>query len=396
MRKTIKVAKWEIKKNLKNKTFLISILLTPLIMLIFGGLPTLLQDMDSGSVQNIYLVDQIGLGGIEDELDGSGYKVSEYSGDIEALKDKVVEEGDSSYIVLDQDSLSSGSFTVNHGDDVSIDTSQIQAAINRAIQGSRLEELGIDRDKTDYVTESFSVGQRYLLEEETDTMSKVVPAVFAGLILFSVFMSGMMTFQSATQEKRDKMTEVLLSSVEPRDIMQGKIIGYFLLGLIQVSVWGAVAGIVATYRFEIPVLDYLLVKEFPLMLLYALLGYLLFSSLFVSLGATINDIYSAGNFQSVIMLLPMLPIFFVGPVTSNPHGIVAKVGSYFPFSTSGVMLIRFVTASKVPAVEIVITLVILLVSIVIAMKVAGKVFKTALLMYGKNATPTEIIKWIRQ
>lgn len=51
---------------------------------------------------------------------------------------------------------------------------------------------------------------------------------------------------------------------------------------------GAVAGIVATYRFEILVLDYLLVKEFPLMLLYVLLGYLLFSSLFVSLGATVK------------------------------------------------------------------------------------------------------------
>lgn len=397
MRKTLKVARWEIKKNLKNKTFLISIILTPLLMVIFGGLPTLLESLEDSQVQSVYVVDEIGvIEDLEQTVDKSKYRLINYEGDIEDLREKVVDEPDSSYVVLDSQGVESGAFTINLGDDGTLDTSSLQAGLSQSIQGMKLEELGIDKEMTEYVTAEFTLVQKSLLEEDTDFMSKAVPGVFAGLILFSVFISGMMTFQSATQEKRDKMTEVLLSSVEPVDIMQGKIIGYFVLGMIQVLVWGTVAGIVATYRFEIPVLEYLMVMEFPLMVLYALLGYLLFSSFFVSMGATINDIYSAGNFQGIIMILPMMPIFFIGAVISDPHGVVAKVGSFFPFSTSGVMILRFVTASKVPVTDILITLAILIVTIVVVMKLAGKVFKTALLMYGKNATPSEIFRWIRQ
>jgi ABC-2 type transport system permease protein len=143
-------------------------------------------------------------------------------------------------------------------------------------------------------------------------------------------------------------------------------------------------------------LEYLFVAELPLMLLYAVIGYLMFSALFVSMGATINDIYAAGNFQGVLFIIPMLPVFFIGAIIQNPHGIVAKVGSYFPLSTPGVMLFRLVIASRIPTMEIILTLGILAGTTFLIMRLAGKIFKTALLMYGKNATPAEIFRWLRQ
>lgn len=397
MKKTFKIAKWEIKKNLTNKTFLVSIILTPLLMVIFGALPTFLQTLESDQVQKIYVLDQIdAFEQVKSEVDTSNFELLEYKGELENLKRKVVNEPNSSFILLDQTSFQNHSFMLNVGHDGTIDTTALQSDIDSALKTKKLEELGIERENIEYASKDFSLSQQSLLSENADIMSRVIPAVFSGLILISIFISGMMTFQSATQEKRDKMTEVLLSSVEPKDIMQGKILGYFALGIIQVLVWATVAAVVATVRFDIPVVDYLLVKEFPLMLLYSLLGYLLFSSIFVSMGATVNDIYSSGNLQGIIMILPILPVFFVGAIISNPHGIVAKVGSFFPLSTSGVMIIRFVVASKIPAWEILATLLILILTTLLVMVLAGKVFKTALLMYGKNATPAEIIKWIRQ
>ncbi len=343
------------------------------------------------------MVDEIGIYEmLEENVDSNQYQLENYEGDVSELQEIAIEEERTSYIIIDEEGFENHSFTLYSGDDSLIPLTGFQAALNQTLQERKLDESGIDREVAAYITTDFSIQQASLLEEDQDILNRLIPGVFAGMILISVFISGTMTFQSATQEKRDKMTEVLLSSVSARDLMQGKIIGYFFLGLIQVGVWAMVGMLVATYYFDVPVLEYLFVRELPLMLLYALIGYLMFSALFVSMGATINDIYAAGNFQGVLIIIPMLPLFFIGAIIQNPHGIVAKVGSYFPLSTPGVMLFRLVIASRIPPLEIVLTLSILVITTIIIMRLAGKIFKTALLMYGKNATPVEIFRWIRQ
>ncbi len=397
MGQTFKVALWELKKNLTNKTFLISMGLTPLIMILFGALPTVLESLERNQLDYIYVVDEIGIyERLEENVDSNQYRLENYEGDVAELEEMTIEEERTSYIIIDDEGFENHSFTLFSGDDALIPLTGFQTALNQTLQERKIEEVGIDQEMATYITTDFSIQQSSLLEEDLDFLNRLIPGVFAGMILISVFISGTMTFQSATQEKRDKMTEVLLSSVSARDLMQGKIIGYFFLGLIQVGVWAMVGMLVATYYFEVPVLEYLFVSELPLMLLYALIGYLMFSALFVSMGATINDIYSAGNFQGVLFIIPMLPIFFIGAIIQNPHGIVAKVGSYFPLSAPGVMLFRLVIASRVPTMEIILTLGILVVTTILIMRLAGKIFKTALLMYGKNATPAEIFRWVRQ
>ncbi|NBG86925.1 ABC transporter permease [Isachenkonia alkalipeptolytica] len=397
MGQTFKVALWELKKNLTNKTFLISMALTPLIMIVFGALPTVLESLERNQMDYIYVVDEIGVyEALEGKVDQEQYQLENFEGDVDALEEKAIEEDRTSYIIIDEEGFQSHQFTLHSGDDSMIPLSGFQSALTETLQERKIDEAGIDREVATYITTDFSIQQTSLLEEDLDFLNRLIPGVFAGMILISVFISGTMTFQSATQEKRDKMTEVLLSSVSARDLMQGKIIGYFFLGLIQVGVWAGVGLLVATYYFDVPVLEYLFVSELPLMLLYALIGYLMFSALFVSMGATINDIYSAGNFQGVLFIIPMLPIFFIGAIIQNPHGIVAQVGSYFPLSTPGVMLFRLVIASRVPPGEIILSLGILVITTIFIMRLAGKIFKTALLMYGKNATPAEIFRWARQ
>src|SRR5699024_1425375 len=72
-------------------------------------------------------------------------------------------------------------------------------------------------------------------------LEQTVPGIFDGIILLSIIYTGMMTFQSASQERKDKMAEIILSSLTPTEVMQGKIFGYFLLGLIQVFIWISLA-----------------------------------------------------------------------------------------------------------------------------------------------------------
>ncbi|MDY0406078.1 ABC transporter permease [Virgibacillus sp. 179-BFC.A HS] len=228
-----------------------------------------------------------------------------------------------------------------------------------------------------------------------DMLQKIVPIIFAGIILLSIVFSGMYIFQSASQEKKDKIAEIILSSVTPGELMQGKIIGYFVLGIVQAVVFLIFAVPFAMWKWDIPVASYVLVPETALLVAIAILGYLLFASMFVGIGATMADMGSAGQFQGMVMMLPFLPFIFIGPVLSDPSGLIAQIGTYIPFTSPGVLLLRLAVLDTWPWMQIVISIVILIVSIWIMMKLAGKIFKVGILMYGKNATPKEMWKWIR-
>lgn len=177
--------------------------------------------------------------------------------------------------------------------------------------------------------------------------------------------------------------------------MQGKIIGYFILGLIQVTVYIAVLLPFIIWQTEVPVLEYLLVPRTLLFVFIALLSYLMFAAIFVGVGATMSDVSSAGNLQGFVMMLPFLPFIIIGPVISNPDGILATVSTYIPFTAPSVLLMRLTMLDDWPWIEIMIAFAVIILSILLFMKIAGKIFKVGILLYGKNATPKEIWKWIR-
>src|SRR5699024_7587690 len=143
------------------------------------------------------------------------------------------------------------------------------------------------------------------------------------------------------------------------------------------------------------IFKYLFVPELLILLMIAILGYLMFASLFVGLGATIEDVTTAGNFQGLVLMLPFIPFMLIGPIASDPNGIVAQVSSYIPITAPVVFLMRLSMLDSWPWIEIIVGIVILLISVWLMMKLAGKIFQTGILLYGKNATPKEIWKWLK-
>ena len=203
-----------------------------------------------------------------------------------------------------------------------------------------------------------------------------------------------MIFQSASQEKKEKVAEIILSSLTPTELMQGKIIGYFVLGITQVIAWLIVALPAINWRYDFPLIKYLLVPELFLLLFIAFAGYLLFAAIFVGIGATIEDMTATSNFQGMVIMLPFLPFIFISPILADPSGIIAKVGSFIPVTAPAILLFRLSVLEEWPWMEIGIALVVLVFSIWLFMKLAGKIFNMGILMYGKNATPKEIWKWM--
>ena len=166
------------------------------------------------------------------------------------------------------------------------------------------------------------------------------------------------------------------------------------VGLIQLGFWLALGLPIAVYFLDFPVLEALKAVNLPVILVFGLGGYLLFSALFVSLGATMEDMQSASNSQGLVVMLPMLGFLFMGPVTTNPDGAIAVFASLFPFTSPSIMMLRS-GLTTVPLWQNLTAMALLLGTAFLTTLMATKIFRLGMLMYGKNATPREIIRWLR-
>ncbi len=408
----MKVAKWEIKRNMKNKSYLIGLLLTPLIIIGFMVIGSFFDDSDEESSEStvVFVNDELGV--YDDmvstiEQTGINWELMQTDLTEAEAQEELEDSEETAYVFVDEEGLENGSLAVYTSDDIdSFFMSEVQV-LTGPVQAKQMEELGLTEEQlagisqgvqfveAGSINEAAESGEEGMGSMEENPLQTLVPGIFGGFVLLSVVFTGMAIFQSASQEKKDKIAEIILSSLTPSELMQGKIIGYFALGLIQTLVSTVLLLPVLMWRFDQPLLEYLLVPELALYVFIAILGYLLFASIFVGVGATMADVTTAGNFQGFVMMLPFLPFVFIGPVLSDPNGLMAQIGTYIPFTSPAVLLLRLTSLEQWPWIEIGISLAILVISVWAFMKLAGKIFKVGILMYGKNATPGEIWKWLK-
>lgn len=408
MRNTMKVAKWEIMRNMKSKSFLIGMFLTPVIFLAFLLVPQLFAGSDDeGASSTVYINDELGVfAEMEALVAGAGvdWEVVQTDRPESEAQELLAENDDAAYVLITEEALQSGTVTVHTNDDTNTSLASEVQLLGVPLQERQIEAMGLTSEQAvalaqgivfEEVTEEAAGVDDMASGEDAAFLERIVPGAFAAVVLLSIVFTGMAIFTSASQEKKDKIAEIILSSLTPGELMQGKILGYFVLGIIQLIVFVVLVLPVLVWRTDVPILEYLLVPELLLLLLIAVLGYWLYASIFVGIGATMADMSTAGNFQGFVMMLPFSPFIFVGPVFADPSGIWAQIGSYIPFTSPGVLILRLSLLEEWPWVEIIIATAILIVSGWICMKLAGKIFKTGILLYGKNATPGEILKWLR-
>ncbi|MGD7021399.1 ABC transporter permease [Rossellomorea vietnamensis] len=408
MRNSLKVARWEFKRNAKNKSFVISLLLTPVLFILFSTLPALLSGLGSDEEPvNVSVSDPSGIWAerIEPYLSSAdlNWETSVVTTSPDEWKSGLEEDESAVYLALDEAALTEGQITY-YTTEGTPDSFEGEVKLLAApLQQLKLQNAGLSEEQMAAVTNGVQFNAEELSGSEQESadsgitdLARIIPGAFAGLILFSIVMTGMMIFQSASQEKKEKVSEIVLSSLAPSDLMQGKIIGYFWLGMLQVGVWLLFVLPFVIWRYdELPIMENLFVPELALLIVIALIGYLLFAALFVGLGATVEDISSTSNFQGLIMMLPFSPVILFGPVLSDPNGLAAQVGSYIPFTSPAVLIMRLSLLEEWPWVEIGIAIAILTLSVWLVMKLAGKIFEVGILLYGKNASIGEIVKWVR-
>ncbi|KGX92333.1 hypothetical protein N781_16370 [Pontibacillus halophilus JSM 076056 = DSM 19796] len=411
MRNTLKVAKWEYKRNVMNKSFFISLLLTPAIFIFFAVVPSLFGGSDEAESETmtVYVEDAVGLlpevRAYVEEASGLGWELKDAAkADVDVAQ--VNEEPYSAYLSITEHSIETGIVEVYSHDEVTDGfRSQLQL-LSQPIKAYQMNQLGLTEEQLELASTDISFktvegastdgGTEEAASADGENVEGFIPGAFALILFFAVVFTSVMIFQSASSEKKEKVSEIVLSSMKPSDLMQGKIVGYFWLGLTQVGVWLGVGVPLVAWRIdEIPIYEYLFVPSLLILVIVALLGYFLFAALFAGFGATVEDLNSASNFQGVIMMLPFLSFIFIGPVLNDPNGLLAKVGSFIPFTSPAVLIMRMAILEEWPWIEFGLAFVLLVGSVWAMVKIAGKIFEVGILMYGKNATPKEIWKWLR-
>jgi len=382
-------------RNLRNKQFIIGIFLTPVLILLFGGLPTLLDRIDRPEERQLYYLNETETVWELDDGSLNGLVLQEYQGSREGIQEAASEAGADGYFILDDSFFAEGELTLYTFEATTATFAGLRELLNDSLQQHRMEQYGLEREVIDDVTAEARLQVSSLAEDERDMGSRVVTAViFGGGLFFLLITSNSMLLYSALQEKKDKMTEIVLSSISAEGLMAGKIIGHLILGMIQIGVWFGIGLPLADYFLDFPILEAFFNPALPLFIVFSLLGYLMFAALFVGIGSTMEDIQSASNSQSMIFMLPVLPVLIIGPVITNPGGFLATIGSLFPLTAPIIVIVR-TALGVIPVWEIALSAVILLVTTVVLILLAARIFRVGMLMYGKSASFSEVLRWIR-
>ncbi|HEX6987829.1 MAG TPA: ABC transporter permease [Bacillota bacterium] len=392
------VARWEILRNLRNRTFLLGMLATPLIGLLAAGLPSLLALLDRPDTRVFAVVDRLDAYADLEALVPAGEIRLVPAGDAAAAEARVAGGELDGYLVLDEGVMRTGTVHLYVADDNLRVPGGLEAALTRMLQSRRLATVGLDLEDAERLLGPATVVRTVLGQDPGDAGMDPgrLPTAIGTLVVLMVLImaSGAMLLQSALQEKRDRMSEVILSSINAQQLMGGKILGHFLLGALQAAVWLAVGLPLARFVFDVSISRWIALEAIPLLVLFFLLGYLQYAALFVAAGATMEDIQSSSNLQGLVFMLPFLPFLMLGPVIGNPGGPIARVGTLFPLTSPFITVLR-IGIGDVPAWEIAAAAVILLLAAVVSTYLAARVFRVGMLMYGKSASPAEIWRWLR-
>ncbi|GIP23588.1 ABC transporter permease [Paenibacillus sp. J22TS3] len=224
--------------------------------------------------------------------------------------------------------------------------------------------------------------------------------VYIMMVLFwmTTVTTGNMIASEVTSEKSSRIMEILITSAAPVTQMFGKIIGMFLIGILQIAVFAVVItvnimlphnkGAFSQFGININELD---LSVLVYGLLFYILGYLLFATLFAAIGSMVSRTEDLGQAVMPITMIS-LASFYIGTFSaSSPNSMILKVASYIPFTSPVSMLVR-AGLSDTPMWEVGLSLLILLISIFFFGWLSAKIYRTGVLMYGKRPTWKEVRK----
>ena len=223
-------------------------------------------------------------------------------------------------------------------------------------------------------------------------------AYLAAMLLYStIFMSAAFLLRSITTEKENHIMEVLLTSLQPIDLLTGKMIGLGILGLGQTIIWTGTAYLVTWSRFSAFTSGQLQISSFlgGMLLLYFVLGYALFATMMASLGALMPSTKASGPATMFVILPAIIPLMLLGPLTEQPHSLLAIILSLIPFTAPLTMIIRL-TQVEVPLWQLISSILLMLLTIPLLLRLVSHLFQAQTLLASTDFSFRHLLTILRQ
>ena len=292
-----------------------------------------------------------------------------------------------------------------------------------------LKEM-VEKSHTDIDLKTIKWGEDGKEKVGSAEVALIIGMITAFIIYMFIVIYGAQVMAGVVQEKTNRIVEVMISSVKPFELMMGKIIGIAMVGLTQFLMWVILTGVIAAVVgsvFGSGTLDVNSLQQMQqvgvhpaaanvampsqmqtllvalnglnyfeiigLFIVYFLGGYLLYASLFAAVGSAVDNETDTQQFSLPIMLPIIFAIYAGIFAAQNPDGPLAFWCSMIPFTSPIVMMVRL--PFDVPIWQIILSLTILILSFIGTTWMAGKIYRTGILMYGKKITWTEMWKWLK-
>ena len=430
------IVRREFNERVRKKSFIVTTLLMPVLMIGLMVAPALLMEFSRGEMKRIAVVDESGL--VAPKLESDEELRFETTGlSVEEARRKLTDVFGVLYIGRDvlHDS-GDVKFYVNSSSSLSVEgniSGQIEDILEtEKLRAYHIEDLPriLDAVKTRVTLQTFRNDESQ--EEETQARSSAVATAVGlvlGMILYMfLLIYGTMVMQSVIEEKNSRVLEVIVSSVRPFDLMLGKILGVASVAVVQLLVWGVlvcgVGALVMPHLVPAEVMESAralqqgaavsapadlgpemlqavaaatdvgyIAEMFLFLVLFVFGGYLFYSAMFAAVGSAVDSVQDAQQLQTPITLPIILAFLVMMTVMRDPNSQLAFWFSMIPFTSPVVMMARI--PYDIPLWEVALSLALLYLSFIGMVWLASKIYRVGIFMYGKKPSFKELYRWMR-
>ena len=278
----------------------------------------------------------------------------------------------------------------------------LRVTTSRVVEVIRFRNAGVDPVLVARLTKQNPIEQLGLITRdasgklEAKQVDRVrasgVPFAFLMLMYITVMSSAPQLLNSVMEEKMGRISEVLIASVTPFQLMMGKLLGSVAVSTLLAFIYIGGALAVASYWGYADAASPGQLAWFALFLLMAVV---LFGSLFIAIGSACTDLKDSQNLVTPVMLVVMMPMMTLAPILRAPDGMFATVLSMVPTAAPFLMMVRISMQPGPPLWQVFLSVALMLATVVFCAWAAGRIFRTGLLMQGKSASFGEMIRWVR-
>lgn len=405
-------------ERVKRKSFIVTTLVVPIVMIAMMFAPALIMIFDKPQEATIAVIDETG------QISGQLKNNDEISFvHFVGTLDQAREDEDIDMILVigpravkdPQESIK----LYTHGSPAMMTDAYVTNQLKNVITDIRLEQYNIEniRKILDEVQVDLSL-QTVKMDKDEDkgissTLNYFLALIMDMLLYMFILIYGQMVMNSIVEEKNNRVLEIVVSSVKPTSLMLGKIFGIGLVAITQILIWGLLLTICSGW--SLPMLagipeaaddpeimgalsqlgDFgFMAGLFVNMILFFVGGYLFYSSIYAAIGSAVDNIQDASQLSTIATMPVIIGIIASMSVINNPGSTLAFVLSVIvPFTSPMAMMSRL--PFGVPAWELALSLVILYASFLALIWLSAKIYRVGIFMYGKKPSLAELLRWAR-